>query len=62
MLVSADGYTKRFGIVYVDYKNGLLRHIKASAKYLAALFSAEPDSLPSASGSAADVDTKPTLG
>ncbi|KAL5990798.1 Beta-glucosidase 42 [Asimina triloba] len=27
----AQGYTKRFGIVYVDYKNGLLRHPKSSA-------------------------------
>ncbi|WCJ38918.1 beta glucosidase 42 [Euphorbia peplus] len=27
----AQGYTKRFGIVYVDYKNGLARHPKSSA-------------------------------
>ncbi|CAO2837470.1 unnamed protein product [Amaranthus hypochondriacus] len=27
----AEGYTKRFGIVYVDYKNGLSRHPKSSA-------------------------------
>ncbi|XP_058094328.1 beta-glucosidase 42 [Magnolia sinica] len=27
----AQGYTKRFGIVYVDYKNGLSRHPKSSA-------------------------------
>ncbi|KMZ63156.1 Beta-glucosidase, family GH1 [Zostera marina] len=27
----AQGYTKRFGLVYVDYKNGLKRHPKASA-------------------------------
>lgn len=27
------GYTKRFGIVYVDYKNGLSRHPKASARW-----------------------------
>jgi beta-glucosidase/6-phospho-beta-glucosidase/beta-galactosidase len=27
----AEGYTKRFGLVYVDYKNGLTRHPKASA-------------------------------
>ncbi|KAI3887997.1 hypothetical protein MKW92_021359 [Papaver armeniacum] len=27
----ALGYTKRFGIVYVDYKNGLSRHPKSSA-------------------------------
>ncbi|KAI3940730.1 hypothetical protein MKW98_030049 [Papaver atlanticum] len=26
-----QGYTKRFGIVYVDYKNGLSRHPKSSA-------------------------------
>ncbi|CAO1942649.1 unnamed protein product [Urochloa humidicola] len=29
----AMGYTKRFGIVYVDYKNGLSRHPKASAMW-----------------------------
>ncbi|KAL2330740.1 hypothetical protein Fmac_018321 [Flemingia macrophylla] len=27
----AQGYTKRFGLVYVDYKNGLNRHPKSSA-------------------------------
>jgi beta-glucosidase len=27
------GYTKRFGLVYVDYKNGLARHPKASAMW-----------------------------
>ncbi|MCL7047807.1 hypothetical protein MKW94_004036 [Papaver nudicaule] len=27
----AQGYTKRFGLVYVDYKNGLRRHPKSSA-------------------------------
>lgn len=26
-----QGYTKRFGLIYVDYKNGLLRHPKSSA-------------------------------
>jgi beta-glucosidase len=26
-----QGYTKRFGLVYVDYKNGLSRHPKSSA-------------------------------
>ncbi|XVE90695.1 hypothetical protein DITRI_Ditri20bG0097600 [Diplodiscus trichospermus] len=26
-----QGYTKRFGLVYVDYKNGLTRHPKSSA-------------------------------
>ncbi|BDA49688.1 beta-glucosidase 6 [Coccomyxa sp. Obi] len=57
----ADGYTKRFGIVYVDYKNGLLRHLKASAKYLAALFSPEPLAIPTATDSAADLDTEPTI-
>ncbi|CAL5363050.1 unnamed protein product [Camellia sinensis] len=25
------GYTKRFGLIYVDYKNGLSRHLKSSA-------------------------------
>ncbi|XVF30225.1 hypothetical protein REPUB_Repub16aG0039200 [Reevesia pubescens] len=27
----AQGYTKRFGLVYVDFKNGLTRHPKSSA-------------------------------
>ncbi|KAG9446943.1 hypothetical protein H6P81_013071 [Aristolochia fimbriata] len=27
----AQGYTKRFGIVFVEYKNGLTRHPKSSA-------------------------------
>lgn len=27
----AQGYTKRFGLIYVDYKNGLTRHPKSSA-------------------------------
>ncbi|KAL9267487.1 Beta-glucosidase 42-like protein [Drosera capensis] len=27
----AEGFTKRFGLVYVDYKNGLSRHPKSSA-------------------------------
>uniref|UniRef100_A0A2P2MH33 Beta-glucosidase n=1 Tax=Rhizophora mucronata TaxID=61149 RepID=A0A2P2MH33_RHIMU len=27
----AQGYTKRFGLVYVDYKNKLSRHPKSSA-------------------------------
>ncbi|XP_031475967.1 beta-glucosidase 4 isoform X1 [Nymphaea colorata] len=31
----AQGYTKRFGIVYVDYKNGLSRHPKSSAHWFA---------------------------
>ena len=25
------GYTKRFGLIYVDYKNGLSRQLKSSA-------------------------------
>jgi len=29
----ADGYTKRFGLVYVDYNNNLTRTPKASAKW-----------------------------
>ncbi|XP_020261447.1 beta-glucosidase 4 [Asparagus officinalis] len=29
----AQGYTKRFGLVYVDYKNGLKRHPKSSARW-----------------------------
>nr|BAO04177.1 hypothetical protein [Delphinium grandiflorum] len=31
----AMGYTKRFGLVYVDYKNGLTRHPKSSALWFA---------------------------
>ncbi|KAM7280785.1 hypothetical protein ACFE04_007919 [Oxalis oulophora] len=31
----AQGYTKRFGLVYVDYKNGLSRHPKSSAYWFA---------------------------
>lgn len=31
----ADGYTKRFGIHYVDYANGCTRYTKDSAKYYA---------------------------
>lgn len=27
----AQGYTKRFGLIYVDFKNGLSRHPKSSA-------------------------------
>ncbi|MCL7021725.1 hypothetical protein MKW94_025448 [Papaver nudicaule] len=33
----AQGYTKRFGIVYVDYKNGLRRHPKSSALWFSRL-------------------------
>lgn len=29
----ADGYTVRFGIIYVDFKNGLKRHLKLSAHW-----------------------------
>ena len=29
----ADGYTVRFGIIYVDFKNGLKRHPKKSADW-----------------------------
>jgi len=31
----ADGYSKRFGMTYVDYANGLTRYPKASAKWYA---------------------------
>ena len=31
------GYTSRFGLVYVDYKNGLSRHQKSSAYWLVRL-------------------------
>ena len=34
----ADGYAKRFGLVYVDYSNGLQRHVKTSATWLAEYF------------------------
>ncbi|CAM0884104.1 unnamed protein product [Alopecurus aequalis] len=37
----AQGYTKRFGIVYVDYKNGLSRHPKASAMWFSRFLNAE---------------------
>ncbi|CAM8938678.1 unnamed protein product [Rhodiola kirilowii] len=29
----ADGYTVRFGLVYIDFTNGLKRHLKYSAKW-----------------------------
>lgn len=29
----SDGYTVRFGLVYVDYKDGLKRYLKDSAKW-----------------------------
>jgi hypothetical protein len=31
----ADGYSTRFGVVYVDYTNDLKRYVKASARWLA---------------------------
>ncbi|TQD99369.1 hypothetical protein C1H46_015027 [Malus baccata] len=34
----AQGYTKRFGLVYVDYKNGLSRHPKSSAYWFLRFF------------------------
>ncbi|KAL5582972.1 hypothetical protein UlMin_015414 [Ulmus minor] len=34
----AQGYTKRFGLVYVDYKNGLTRHPKSSAYWFLRFF------------------------
>ncbi len=34
----ADGYNKRFGVVYVDYTDDLKRYVKASAKWLANKF------------------------
>uniref|UniRef100_A0ACD5WL71 Uncharacterized protein n=1 Tax=Avena sativa TaxID=4498 RepID=A0ACD5WL71_AVESA len=37
----AQGFTKRFGIVYVDYKNGLSRHPKASAKWFSRFLNGE---------------------
>ncbi|KAK1601418.1 hypothetical protein QYE76_037275 [Lolium multiflorum] len=37
----AMGYTKRFGIVYVDYKNGLSRHPKASAMWFSRFLNGE---------------------
>jgi len=37
----AMGYTKRFGIVYVDYKNGLARHPKASALWFSRFLKGE---------------------
>ena len=30
-----DGYTRRFGLVYVDYKNGRTRYPKSSAQFFA---------------------------
>ncbi|CAI9302150.1 unnamed protein product [Lactuca saligna] len=36
-----QGYTKRFGLIYVDYKNGLTRHLKSSAYWFMRFFKAE---------------------
>eukprot|EP00884_Botryococcus_braunii_P004002 jgi/Botrbrau1/13602/Bobra.0069s0002.2 len=33
-----DGFTVRFGIVYVDYKNNQTRYLKDSARWLAQYF------------------------
>ncbi|KAH6794121.1 beta glucosidase 42 [Perilla frutescens var. hirtella] len=35
------GYTKRFGLVYVDYQNGLTRHLKSSAYWFLRFLKAE---------------------
>ncbi|KAK6156426.1 hypothetical protein DH2020_010674 [Rehmannia glutinosa] len=35
------GYTKRFGLIYVDYKNGLTRHLKSSAYWFMRFLKAE---------------------
>ncbi|XP_047079618.1 beta-glucosidase 4-like [Lolium rigidum] len=37
----AMGFTKRFGLVYVDYKNGLSRHPKASAMWFSRFLNGE---------------------
>ncbi|KAM0829776.1 hypothetical protein ACQ4PT_066663 [Festuca glaucescens] len=37
----AMGFTKRFGLVYVDYKNGLSRHPKASAMWFSRFLNSE---------------------
>ncbi|OIW04874.1 hypothetical protein TanjilG_14305 [Lupinus angustifolius] len=39
----AQGYTKRFGLVYVDYKNGLTRHPKSSAYWFSRFLKAGED-------------------
>ncbi|XP_015936955.1 beta-glucosidase 42 [Arachis duranensis] len=39
----AQGYTKRFGLVYVDYKNGLTRHPKSSAYWFSRFLKADND-------------------
>lgn len=38
-----QGYTKRFGLVYVDYKNGLARHPKASALWFSRFLKGSKD-------------------
>ncbi|CAK9140761.1 unnamed protein product [Ilex paraguariensis] len=35
------GYTKRFGLIYVDYNNGLSRHLKSSAYWFLRLLREE---------------------
>ncbi|KAK4487886.1 hypothetical protein RD792_003624 [Penstemon davidsonii] len=35
------GYTKRFGLIYVDFKNGLTRHLKSSACWFCQFLKAE---------------------
>ncbi|XP_026444013.1 beta-glucosidase 4-like [Papaver somniferum] len=37
----SEGYTKRFGIVYVDYKNGLCRYPKSSALWFSRFLSGD---------------------
>ncbi|XP_020963966.1 beta-glucosidase 42 [Arachis ipaensis] len=39
----AQGYTKRFGLVYVDYKNDLTRHPKSSAYWFSRFLKADND-------------------
>ena len=38
-----QGFTKRFGLVYVDYKNGLTRHPKSSAYWLMKFLKGDED-------------------
>ncbi|XP_013631000.1 PREDICTED: beta-glucosidase 42 isoform X1 [Brassica oleracea var. oleracea] len=39
----AQGFTKRFGLVYVDYKNGLSRHPKSSAYWFMKFLKGDED-------------------
>ncbi|KAL8166225.1 hypothetical protein V2J09_007724 [Rumex salicifolius] len=39
----AMGYTKRFGLIYVDYKNGLSRHPKSSAYWFRRFLKGDED-------------------